>query len=263
MAPVRSLACLSSVVCTLLFILGGECKAARTIPFEYSDGLIWVKVTTPASARPLHFLLDSGAGTCVLNLPTARKLGVRLGSQEKVRRVGASAPAWRAEDFHASVAGIPISQSPLALDLSETSSQCSRTIDGLLGEDFFSGRIVEIDFRALCIRLLDKAEAAGCCAVMPLKLEHNAICVQLSVNGSALRWTRLDTGCDDSLHWVGGSGYARTSLQLGGEKLGNVKTALHRLPIFPSEAGLLGNGVLSNYRVTIDGINRRLLLAKA
>jgi len=37
-----------------------------------------------------------------------------------------------------------------------------------------------------------------------------------------------------------------------------VKVNLHAQSIFPPEAGLLGNGVLSRYRVTIDG--RRLLL---
>ena len=149
------------------------------------------------------------------------------------------------------------------MDLSQTSALCSRGIDGLLGEDFFFHRILQIDFRDLCIRLLDKADAARCCAVMPLKTDHSAFCVQVSVNGSEPRWTRLDTGCDDGLHWVTGSaGQARTSLALGGETIRNVRTELHRSPLFPQEAGLLGNGVLSGYRVTIDGVNHRLLLAR-
>jgi hypothetical protein len=33
--------------------------------------------------------------------------------------------------------------------------------------------------------------------------------------------------------------------------------------IFPGEAGLLGNGALSKYRVTIDGIGKRLVLEPA
>ena len=265
MRSVRALVSIPSVICIGLFILGGESQAARVIPLEYRDGLIWVKVRTSTSAAPLNFLLDSGAGASVLNLPTAHRLGVRLGLPEKVRRVGASASAWRAMDFHADVAGIPVAQNPLALDLSETSAACSRSIDGLLGADFFSGRIVEIDFKAGCIRLLDKADAGACCAVMPLKLEHSAMCVRVSVNGSALKWARLDTGCDDGLHWVDGTGggYVRTSLQLGGERISNVRTALHRSAIFPSESGLLGNGVLSGYRVIIDGVTGRLLLARA
>lgn len=248
--------------------LTGDIQAAQVVPFEYRDGLIWVKVSTLAGegrepAR-LHFLLDSGAATSVLNLDTARRLGVPLGRREKVRLVGASASAYRVKDFKAQVAGIAVSETPLALDLSETSALCSRYIDGLLGEDFFRGRIVEIDYRALCIRVLDKADASGVCAVMPMKSQRGVMLVPLSVNGSVLRWTRLDTGCDAGLHWVAEarSGDVRTSLQMGRERLTNVKTTLHRLPLFPAEAGLLGNEVLSNYRVTFDGVNGRLLLAR-
>lgn len=253
-----------ALVSSLILLFYGHTLAGSVIPFEYRDGLIWVKVSADPNAAPLNFVLDSGAGASVLNLQTARRLGVKLGRQEKVRRVGAGSAAWRASGFHANVAGVPVSESPLALDLSETSEACSRPIDGLLGEDFFRGRIVEINFKARCIRLLDKTDYSQCCADMPLKLQDAAMCVQLSVDGSAPKWTRLDTGCDDSLHWVAdtGGGYTRTSLQLGKERITNVRTTLHRSPIFPSEAGLLGNEVLSNYRVTFDGINRRLLLAR-
>ena len=253
------------LVC-LVLLISGIIRAETVIPFEYRDGLIWVKVESAASARPLNFLLDSGAGASVLDLQTARRLGVKLGSQERVRRVGADAGAWRVREFRASVSGIALGRSPLAIDLSETSRECSRSIDGLIGQDFFRNRVVEIDFKARCIRCPEKVDATrGGTTVMPLKIAHDVMCVPVSVDGSSPQWTRLDTGCDDALHWVskGGSGYATTSLQLGNERIAGVKTALHRTPIFPSEAGLLGNGILSGYRVTIDAVNRRLLLERS
>lgn len=257
----------------ILFVIGwivlafaDSSSGAHVIPFEYRDGLIWVKVSAGANGARLNFLLDSGAGASVINLGTAKSLGVRLGQRAKVKLVGTGASAWRVRDFQATVAGIPISQTPLALDLSATSVLCSRVIDGLLGEDFFRGRIVEIDFRALCLRLLDRADATSgrLCAVMPLKVVRDAMLVPVSVNGAAHQWTRLDTGCDDGLHWVadGGRGYVQSSVQMGGERLHNVKTALHHAPIFPYEAGLIGNQVLSNYRVTIDRVNSRVLLVR-
>ncbi len=251
-------------VCAVLFLRCGSAAAGSAIPFDYCDGLIWVKVNAGADGAVLNFLLDSGAGASVLNLQTARRLGVKLGEPEKVRRVGAGAEAWRVKDFHASVGGVPVATSLLALDLSATSAECSRTIDGLLGEDFFRGRIVEIDFKARCVRFLDKASEGGCCAVMPVRVEHEAMCVPVSVNGAEVKWARLDTGCDEGLHWVASTGgnYMRASVQLGRERITNVKTALHRSPIFPAEAGLLGNGVLSNYRVTIDWTGRRVMLAR-
>ena len=255
---------ITALICATFFIYGNDSWGAGSIAFDYCDGLIWLKVSTENRAQPLNFLLDSGAGATVLDLQAAQRLGVKLWGREKARRVGGSASAWRTQDFKASVAGIPLSQSPLAVDLSDTSRECSRTIDGLLGEDFFRGRIIEIDFKARRITWLDKAEARNCCAVIPMKVANHAVCVPVSVDGSALKWVRLDTGCDDGLHWVSstGSGYVRTSVQMGGEQVADVKTALHRSSIFPSESGLLGNGILSRYRVTIDLQNQRVLLAR-
>lgn len=254
-----------AVVGSMLLLLSGTSQAAQVIPFEYRDGLIWVKVRTESSAAPLNFLLDSGAGESVLSLETAHRLGVRLGSPVKVQCVGTTASAWRVEDFQASVSGISVCSSPLALNLRDTSELCSRPIDGLLGQDFLRGRIVQIDYKAGCIRFLDEADDSNCCAVVPIKMNYDAMCVPVSMNGSKPKWTRLDTGCDDALHWVGGrSGiYMRASVQVGEEVIANVSTTLHRTAIFPTEAGLLGNGVLSNYRVTIDAVNQRLLLEKS
>jgi aspartyl protease len=253
-------------VCLLLLLAPfGRAAGGQSIPFEYRDGLIWVKVRSAASGAPLNFLLDSGAGVSVLSADAAHRLGVKLGVAETVRRVGTDAAAWHVSGFEATLAGIPVCREPLVLDLRDTSASCCRPIDGLLGQDFFRGRVVQINFKEQCIRLLDKADEHGCCAVLRLSLQHGVMCVPISVNDSALKWARLDTGCDDGLHWVarGAAGHARTSLQLGAEKIANVKTTLHRSALFPEEAGLLGNGILAGYQVTIDGVSRRLLLEKS
>lgn len=248
-----------------LLILCGICPANQVIPFEYRDGLIWIKVNTPQSKEPLNFVLDSGAGSSVLDLATARKLNVKLETRERVQCVGAAMSAWRVDGFSANVGGVAIRDTPLSLDLSETSELCSRRIDGLLGHDFFQDRIVQIDFKARCIRLLNEADDRNSCAVVSMKVRRGTMCVPVSVNGQRPRWTRLDTGCDAGLRWVqrGGHGYVRASLQVGQEDISDVQIALHHEEIFPSEAGLLGNGVLANYRVTIDAVKKRLLLEKS
>ncbi len=257
----------SQFLALVLFLFGllFQTATAQVIPFDYEDGLIWVKVTTKLSETPLNFLLDSGAGTSVLDLATARKIGVQLGKREQVQCVGTAAFAWRVDGFRGSVGSVAISQTPLALDLQATSDRCSRRIDGLIGHDFFRGRIVQIDFKSRCIRVLNEVNPRNYCAVLPMKLRNDSMCVPASMNGSSPKWIRLDTGCDTALHWVAraGKGNVRASLQLGGEEITNVLTALHRMEIFPSEAGLLGNGVLDKYRVTIDSIDRRLLLEKS
>lgn len=234
------------------------------IPFEYRDGLIWVKVKVAGAETPLNFLLDSGAGASVLSLDAARRLGVKMAGATRVQRVNAGAVAYRVQQFRGSMGGIALAESPLALDLRSTSALCSRPIDGLVGQDFFRNRIVQIDFKASRIRLLDRPENARG-SVVPLKLHRDVMCIAASVNGSAQRWVRLDTGCDDGLHWVGTTPAGRqlkTSVRLGEERVGQVDTKMHAQELFPDEAGLLGNAVLSNYVVTIDAVQKRLLLAR-
>jgi hypothetical protein len=104
----------------------------------------------------------------------------------------------------------------------------------------------------------------------------------VSVNGSKPRWTRLDTGCNDALHWVvprmaaeprrrGVSiGFITNTVDetlvtvgLGGLTLPHVETALHGKAIFPGEAGLLGSEVLSQYRVTVDARGGHIWLVPA
>jgi len=265
---VRAFFSLRQMLCVLVIALSAHAQAtAAGIPFEYKDGLIWVKVRAAGREEPLNFLLDSGAGVSVLSLDAARKLPVRLGAAARVQRVESGALAREVSGFKAKLAGIPIGENPLALDLRATSALCSRPIDGLIGQDFFRGRVVQIDFKARRIRLLEKSDASQCCAVLSLKLHRDIMCVPASVNGSTQKWLRLDTGCDEGLHWVSNASAGKdpvmTSLQLGDEKLSSVRTTLHRSEMFPDEAGLLGNAVLSNYVITIDAVQKKLLLARS
>lgn len=256
---------LFALLCSACLFLSQTARAGQVIPFEYRDGLIWVKVKAEGRREPLNFLLDSGAGASVLSLDAAEKLKVKLGSASRVQRVGAGAVAYHVRDFRAQMGGITLGENPLALDLRETSALCSRAIDGLIGQDFFRNRILQIDFKAGQIRLLEKADAEKSCAVVPLKRHRDIMCVAAAVNGCAQQWVRLDTGCDDGLHWVSGAkngGEVKATLQLGEERMAQVRTTIHPRELFPDEAGLLGNAVLSNYIVTIDAVKGRMLLAK-
>lgn len=251
----------------------------RVLPFEYRDGLIWVQVVS--AGRTHHFVLDSGAGSTVLNLETARQLGMKLGTGQTVQAVQSEAVAFRVHGFSANVAGITLNSNPLAMDLSHVSRSCSRQIDGLIGQEFFRGRIVQIDYKTHCIRVLEKTGTDSCCAAcLPLQLHNDAMCVPVSVDGTKGRWTRLDTGCDDGLHWVAGNEKSkrikaaslafshsmndstRSTVQLGNERIEGVRTVFHKDAIFAGEAGLLGNGILSKYKVTIDSVSHRVLLEK-
>jgi hypothetical protein len=153
-------------------------------------------------------------------------------------------------------------------------------VDGLVGADFFRERVVQIDFEAQKVRVLNPAEVGEKQDALPLEMPACRMRVKVRVNGSEPQWMRLDTGCATPLQWVtstvqpgeGGRKVAiglarlkipqrRTTVQLGEHTLRELPTGLHRTAIFPGEAGLIGNGLLSRFSVvTIDTRSGRLLL---
>jgi hypothetical protein len=225
-------------------------------------------------------MLDSGASASVLNVEAARRLHLAMGQGEPVDGVDADGTAFDMTPVTPMAGNLPLGEFALAIDLKNAQQLCSERVDGLIGADFFKGRITQIDYAHHRIRLLDKAPAEG--EKMPLRAWNGIYCLPVSVNGSKPRWTRLDTGCNDALHWVvprsAGSPRRRgvsigfitntddetlVTVGLGRLTLPHVETALHGSAIFPGEAGLLGSEVLSQYRVTIDARGGRIWLAPA
>ncbi len=258
----------------------GEPACAQEIPFDFREGLIWIKVRVPASAEPLNFLLDSGANVSVLNLRTAQRLGLRLGHRVSVEGVGATSTGYWPQHLAAQADQISLPAEYLAVDLSELSGACACPVDGLIGAGFFSSRVVGIDFAERKIRLLPASRPTEGQKTLPLKVRNGALRVQVRVNDGAPQWLRLDTGCASSLHWVTRAAppeapepglavaltkisvpVAPTTVQLDGLRFEGVPTGLHTRPIFAGEAGLLGNGLLSQLKsVTIDTRSGRVLL---
>lgn len=247
------------------------------IPFQYRDGLLWLEVAVAGQNQPLHFLLDSGAEASVLDAGAARGLGLKLGRPQPVQGVLSQATAYRVDRFDARVGGISLPKSLLALDLRAVGASCHQSIDGLVGADFFRGRIVQIDFSAGRIRLLDEARPGAHATVLPLEIRKGIFCAPVTVAGNPAQRMRIDTGCDSALEWAverSGSRARGTSIalarpldramradvQLGSRSVGGVKIGMHDRQIFPGEAGLLGNGLLSTFRVTVDARARRLIL---
>jgi len=277
--PVISIALLVAAVLTLP---SRAATPSAEIPFTFTDGFIRLEARVPQAAEPFYFLLDSGAGASVLSLRTAQRLHLPLGKTQSVRGVGVEAAARHLEGVEASANGVTLSAIPLAVDLSAADELCSRPVDGLIGVDFFKNRVVQIDYTRRVLRIAPGTSAPSTAERLPVKMMNGIMCVPVGVNDSTVRWTRLDTGCNDALHWViprpasrGGhnavsigfvtdtSDTSLTSVSLGKRALRTVKTALHGTPLFPGEAGLLGNGILSQFTVTVDWPNRQVFLEDA
>src|SRR5260221_10710805 len=222
-------------------------QSPAEIPISYSGGLLWVRVSIPQSSEPLNFLVDSGAATSVLTRQTAQRLGINLLQHVSVRGVGTQTVGYWTEPLNASIAGVRLSQKFLAVDLQKLSAACGQPVDGLLGADFFRGRVVQIDYAAERIRLLASSPASTTGQVLPLRVRPNALCVPVRVNGSAPRWVRLDTGCAAALHWVStehpspsstcqfsiglteiSTPVVQTTVALGTERCEDVPTGLHQ-----------------------------------
>jgi predicted aspartyl protease len=258
-------------------------SGSTDIPFVYRSGMIWLNVAVPGHQAPLHFLLDSGASQSILDLRTAKRLSVKLGCCEAVEGVQGCCDAFHAgSPAGATVGGVPVPANMLALDLSSVSAASGSHIDGLLGADFFRNHIVQIDFAAQKIRLLCACEVPASGQAIPIARRNDSFCIRVAVNGNKAQWMRLDTGFNGALEWVvpsamsrrmnlpsiaAGTGSVhsiRTEVSIGDEHFPAVKTGVHQKSIFSGEGGLVGNGLLSQFRVTIDATKgSRLLLTPA
>ncbi len=248
-------------------------------PFKFREGLLWVKVQVRESERVLDFLLDSGAQVSVVNLQTAKEIGLQLGQRAQVSGVGVSMQAFWTGTRSAKAGEVELPTRLLGLDLGKLSRSCECRVDGLIGADFFRHKSVQIDFRESKIRLLPSGSVCSGDATT-MEVRNCGMRVQASIDGKESRWFRLDTGCATPLQWVTTDVSPKdctrkvavgltemaipqttTTVKIGAKLLGSVATGLHASAIFEGEAGLIGNGLLSRFQtVTIDAAAHRLIL---
>ncbi len=242
------------------------------VPIRFSHNLVWIDVHAAGRRDPLHFLFDTGAGATVINADTATEMGLHFGGYEPIRGVNGSGGARWASGLRGEAAGLNMPGSLLAVSLRNASRSCGQRIDGLLSLSFFQGRVVQIDYRAGKLRLLERSPAISTGAFsLPMRRLNDAFGIPISVAGNPPEWMRLDTGCDEALLWNPGkhdrlgsssrvsialSSHApepmRADVRLGADGFSNLSIGVQGTEIFPGESGLLGNGLLSRYRVTID-----------
>jgi hypothetical protein len=267
----------------LLMVCLNTCQSTEVsgseFPFEFREGLLWVKVKVPESEKALNFLLDSGAEVSVVNIQTAKELGLALGQRAEVRGVGVATDAFWTGTRSAKASAVNLPTRLLGLDLGKLSGSCENRVDGLIGADFFRDKSVQIDFRESKVHMFPSGTLYSG-DVTTLKVRRCGMRVKASINGRRAAWFRLDTGCATPLQWVTGDVDAKqctrkvavgltevripqttTSVKIGRKILTNVATGLHTSAIFDGEAGLVGNGLLSQFEtVTIDAAACKLIL---
>ncbi len=232
----------------------------------------------------LKLLVDTGAGRSVVDSKVARRLGLSLAIPTVVQGVSGRQQGWELGKLPFTFAGADVRLDPLATDLGAIARALKVRFDGVLGLDFFEGRMVEIDARTGVLRIRGGWDPAGS-RIVELERVNDAYCIRASV-ASKHCLLRLDTGCQGPLKLVAakmheskGGGVVSGSLGLAARSwkkapfrvairdlksgeidLGEVAVSLHSRPFFSGEGGLIGLEALKGYRVVIDVSGRRMAL---
>ena len=102
---------------------------------------------------------------------------------------------------------------------------------------------------------------------LPLARRNGCFCAKVGVDGGEPGWMRVDTGCDSAMEWVTPPGDAagkrmRAQVRLGTITLPAVEIGRHAEPFFTGERGLIGNGLLARFCVTLDASRKQLILSQ-
>jgi hypothetical protein len=273
--------------------------SALRIPFELSSNVIFLHVRVNGS-EPLWCILDTGAAATLLDTNRAKTLGIKVSGGGDVEGVGeTSVAAGMARNVSFSLPGVDFQARVLVvLPLSNLNRYLGRVVEGVLGHDFFSRFVVEIDYANRIINVYDPKsfQYSGPGDSIPLELKGNTSSVRarLSLSGRepADGNFRIDTGGSHSL--ILHSPFVKTqkvleslsrtiaapSAGLGGEtsmRLGRVQSlqlgrfVLEKLVTGlatsakgalanPDLSGNIGDGILRRFKVIFDYRNHRMIL---
>ena len=273
--------------------------SALRIPFELSSNVIFLHVRVNGS-EPLWFILDTGAAGTLLDTNRAKTLGIKVSGGGDVEGVGeTSVAAGMAKNVSFSLPGVDFqARVVVVLPLSNLNRYIGRVVDGVLGHDFFSRFVVEIDYAARVINVYDPKgfQYSGPGDSIPLELKDNGPSVRARLNLPGRAPVegnfRIDTGGSHALildtpfvktqkvlesmsktiaapsAGVGGETSIRLgrvqSLQLGRFALekpvtGFAQSAKGALAN-PDLTGNIGGGILRRFKVIFDYRNHRMIL---
>src|SRR6266478_8056137 len=159
--------------------------SALHIPFELSSNIIFLQVRVNGS-EPLWFILDTGAAGTLLDTNRAKALGIKVSGSEEVQGVGeTSVAAGMAKNVSFSLPGVDFqARVVVVLPLSNLNRYIGRVVDGILGHDFFSRFVVEIDYAARVINVYEPKsfQYSGTGDSIPLELKDNGPSVRARLN---------------------------------------------------------------------------------
>ena len=270
------------------------------LPFRYGTRHVWVRASING-APPADFLLDTGAGLTAIDQSYAAQIGLTPEGHADVDGMGASGEAQFARVRSIRVLGpngdgVEVGDFKVGvLDLSaDLEPVMWRKVAGLIGHDFISRFVTEINYDSLTVSFRDPATFtySGHGAAIPMGLAGNCPTVHatlddgcegeflvdvgnsfnLNVHGSMVRRCRLFTPDRREVEvWGGGFGgsFSATVCRLSRIKLGPyewedpiaaLSLSTHGMVGSKDYSGNIGNGILERFRCTFDYARHTLYL---
>lgn len=268
-----------------------------TVPIEVVyGGLIFVKVLI--NDQPMSFILDTGAEFTLLNSSRVSKLGLQALGTFATGAGGGDVVVSFVPGVTTKVGGATLSDQIIgAVLLDQLEGPLQRPLDGILGYDFISRFVIELDYKNQTMRLFDRAKYArtGTSAPTPITLEDStpyfAAAIEVPNKGDLGGHFVLDTGCLCEVQLftpfvdqhqllsafpqakqagysagAGGTTNALTTIipaiKLGGYMIKDPKAELardkHGATADPETAGLIGSLVFKKFLLVLDYKNKQV-----
>lgn len=271
-------------------------KTSTEIPFVLSSNHIYIPVAV-GDSKPLNFVLDSGAGSPVVDTDVAKELGLVLVGKIAARGAGEGTQEANLMTLPSIKLGDLVidSVSGATISLKFLNKYEGMAIQGILGYDVFSRFVVKIDYENQKLTLYEPSgfQYQGKGESIPITLEGNHPHVNAIVDGEYEGNFVVDCGARSSLALhtpfvekhdllaktgkkidvlggvgVGGKVMGKAtrikSIQIGGQKIAAPLTNLSsaRAGAFSSEStdGNIGGGILKRFTVIFDYGNSRMIL---
>jgi predicted aspartyl protease len=173
------------------------------VPFEFIHESIVVQVMVNGHG-PFWMLLDTGADPSVVELKTAKDIGLKLATSGQQGSGGGTGQnlAYETSLSLIRLGGLTATNvDAFAMDLSKLSSTLGRPISGVLGYSLLKKRIVQIDYPnrrvRFCVRALSCAGATRYhsprSTVLSFRYKDDILATGVTVNGKPVI-TNVDTG---------------------------------------------------------------------
>ena len=120
-----------------------------TVPFELINNHIYIDVLINGS-NPAIFILDTGGAATILDLNFAKKLGLEVKGKLQAKGVGGSVDAGFIELQSLQLGELALTKQKVAsVDLSFLNTSEGKKVKGMLGYDFLSRFVFEINYQII------------------------------------------------------------------------------------------------------------------